>query len=73
MDNELFYQMFRKILKVWVPMAFVTAIFVIIAGATFKYDEIDFKDHSVSSTAEIIGASATGYFLFRRIFRARRA
>ena len=61
MDNELLYQVLRKWLKLRVPMAFVTAIFVIIAGIVFKYDEINFKKHSVSSTAEIIGFTEYGY------------
>lgn len=63
MNNELLFQRLWlwKILKAWVPMAFGTAILVIIAGFIFKYDEIDFKNHSVSSTAEVIGLTEYGY------------
>ncbi|MFZ5987552.1 MAG: hypothetical protein ACOYWZ_10580 [Bacillota bacterium] len=64
MDNELFYQLFKKILKLWVPMVFVTAIIVIVAGTLLKYDEIDFEKHKVSSTAEIIGFTDYGYPVF---------
>jgi hypothetical protein len=64
MNNEFFYQMFRKLLKLWIPMAFVTAIIVVIAGSLFKYDEIDFKNNAVSSTAGVVGFTEYGYPIF---------
>ncbi len=64
MYNEPSYQLTRKLLKLIVPMAFVTAVLIIIAGSLFKYDEIDFKNHAVSSAAEVIGFTEYGYPIF---------
>lgn len=64
MNNELFSQPFQKRLKLWVPLAFITAVIIVIAGSLLKYDEIDFKSHEVSSTAEVIGFTEQGYPVF---------
>lgn len=61
MDNELFYQIFKKLLRLWLPMAFATTILVIIAGSIYKYSEIDFQKNAVKTSAEIIGITEYGY------------
>lgn len=42
-------------------MAFVTAIFITVAGSIFKYTEVDFKSNSVKTMAEIKGITEYGY------------
>lgn len=61
MDNEFFYQIFKKLLWLRIPMAFVTAIFVIVIGVFFKYSEIDFKNNAVKTSATIVAYTDYGY------------
>jgi hypothetical protein len=61
MDNELFYRMNRKLMKIWLPMAFATAILVVVAGSIYKYTEIDFKNNATKAFAEINGVTEYGY------------
>ncbi|NLL05598.1 MAG: hypothetical protein GX270_07395 [Clostridiaceae bacterium] len=61
MDNEFFYRIFKKLLWLRIPLAFVTAIFVIVMGVFFKYLEMDFNNNAVKTSATIIAYNDYGY------------
>ncbi|OPZ90647.1 MAG: hypothetical protein BWY74_02253 [Firmicutes bacterium ADurb.Bin419] len=61
MGNEFFYRIFKKLLWLRVPLAFVTAIFVIVMGVFFKYLEMDFNKNAVKTLATITAYNDYGY------------
>lgn len=61
MDNEFFYRIFKKLLWLRIPLAFVTAIFVIVMGVFFKYLEMDFNKNAVKTLATITAYNDYGY------------